>query len=174
MTTPHVGLRTSHAHGFTLIEIIITIVLIGIIASIAAGIILQGVRSYSDVDNRSNVRYQAQLAVERMAREIRMIRSATAVDITALTATNLQFNDINGNNIQFQRVGAIAPYTMQRNTNVLANNVQSITFSYFANDGVTAVTLATVTTLWFVVIDLTVQQGTETISVRTRVHPMNF
>lgn len=168
--------KISRQAGFTLVEIIITIVIIGIIASIAANIILQGARIYSTEDSRSNVHYQARLAVERMAREIRMIRSASATDITTgtMSATNLQFYDVNNNNIQFQRTGASAPYTITRNGIILANNVQSMTLSYWQLNGTTAVTAATITSLWFVDISVTVQQGTETLQVQTRVHPMNF
>ncbi len=162
------------SNGFTLVEIVITIVLIGIISGIAAMILLRGARVYSDEQSRSDVHYQARLAVERMAREIRLIRSATATDITTMTATNLQFNDISGNNIQFQRTGASAPYSITRNGSALANNIQSVAISYYQNDGTTAVTLATVTTLWFVDISVTAQEGAETVQMRTRVHPRNF
>lgn len=165
---------TPHSKGFTLVEIVITIVLIGIISGIAVMIILQGVKAYSDEQSRSDVHYQARLAVERTAREIRLVRSATAGDITTMTATNLQFNDINGNNIQFQRIGGAAPYSITRNGLVLANDIQSVAISYYQNDGITAVTPATVTTLWFVDISVTAQKGAETIQTRTRVHPMNF
>src|SRR6266508_4282581 len=68
-------IRNPQSNGFTLIEIIITIVVTSIIAGLSAVIILQGVRSYSDEDTRSDLHYQTRLAVERMAREIRMVNS---------------------------------------------------------------------------------------------------
>jgi len=174
MTTPEFELLAPNSKGFTLIEIVITIVLVSILSGLAAVIILQGVKAYSAEQIRSDVHYQAKLAVERMAREIRTIRSATAADITTMTATNLQFNNISGNNIQFQRSGASAPYTLLRNADVLATHVQSMTLSYFANDGTTVVTSGTVANLWFVVIDVTDQQGSDSLQIRTRVHPRNF
>ena len=101
-----------------------------------------------------------------------MIRSATVADVTTMSATNLQFNDISANNTQFQRIGASAPYSITRNGNVLANNVQSMTFSYYQQDGTSVA--STTATLWFVVIDVIVQEGSQTLEVRTRVHPRNF
>jgi prepilin-type N-terminal cleavage/methylation domain-containing protein len=153
--------------GFTLIEMIIVITVISIIAGIASIIILEGLKSYQTEVSFSDIHNQGRLAIERMAREIRMIRSATATDISTMTATNLQFNDVNGNtNVLFQRSGASAPYSIVR------NNVQSVSFSYYQQDGVTVAAAAT--QVWFIQIDLTTVNRGETLSMRVRVHPRNF
>ncbi len=164
--------RTAPSRGFTLIELIITIVVVTIIAGLAAVIISQGMSAYTAEQSLSDARYQAQLAVERMARDIRMIRSASSADIASMTATNLSFTDINGNAIQFQRTGASAPYTITRNGNTLARNIQTLAFTYYQQDGVAAA--ATADAVWYVVIDVTAVQGAQTFEVRTRVHPRNF
>ena len=159
--------------GFTLIELIMVIVITSIIASIAAMLILQGVKSYQKEVSYSDIHNQGRLAIERMAREIRMIRSATAADISTMTATDLQFNDVNGNtNILFQRSGASAPYSVVRNGQVLANNIQSISFSYYQQDGTTVAGAAA--QVWFIQIDLTTVNAGETLTMRLRVHPRNF
>ena len=49
--------------------------IVGIISSIAALIILEGMKASSKEQNLSDAHYQARLAMERMAREIRMINS---------------------------------------------------------------------------------------------------
>lgn len=159
----------SNQRGFTLIEMIMVIVLISIIAGIAAMIILEGAKSYQKEVSFSDIHNQGRLAIERMAREIRLIRSATATDMTTSypTATSLQFNDVNGANIQFNLVGS----TLSRSGNTLANNVQSLTFSYYQSDGVPAAGAAQV---WFIQIDLTTVNAGETLPLRVRVHPRNF
>lgn len=154
--------------GFTLIEIVITIVLIAIISSIAAMIILQGVKTYSAEDSRSNMHYQARLAMERMTKEIRQIRSASTADIPTMTATDLRFTNVGG---------AIVEFTWTTpNLNLLANQLASgitaFTFKYYLVDGTTPT--ADKTQMWFVEIILTAQQGTETLQMNSRVHPMNF
>lgn len=159
--------------GFTLVEIIIVIVIIGIISGIAALIILQGVKAYSDENNRSDMHYQTRLAVERMAREIRLIRSQAVGDISIMNPADISFTDIQNNRVRFQ----LSAGTVRRSPDngitwqTLSSGVQTLTFSYLKQDGVT---VATAATLWFVAIDMTDQQGSETLQMRTRVHPMNF
>lgn len=159
-----------NSKGFTLVEIIIAIVIISIIAGIAAMIILQGVRGYSDEEQRSNLHYQARFAVERMAREIRLVRSQP--DITTMAANTLQYIDIQGNQMGFQVVGNTIQRAQNATSQPLAtgSNV-ALNFTYLRQDGTPAAVAAQ---LWFVVIDLTIQQGSESLQMRTRVHPMNF
>ncbi|MBI3353694.1 MAG: hypothetical protein HY034_02230, partial [Nitrospirae bacterium] len=149
-------------------ELIMVIVITSIIASIAAMLILQGAKSYQKEVSYSDIQNQGRLAIERMAREIRLIRSATAADISTMTATNIVFNDVNGINIQFSFAGN----TISRSGNTLANNVQSMTFSYYQQDGTTvAVSAAQV---WFIQISLTTVNAGETLPLRLLVHPRNF
>lgn len=159
-----------HSNGFTLIEIVITIVLVSILAGIAAMIILQGVRAYSDERSRGDVHYQARIAMGRMAREIRVIRSAA--DITSYTPTNLRFTDVNGATVGFEWINPTLNRWNGVSNDVLANGINPFSFSYFMSDGVTPAVLPA--DLWFVEITMTSQQGTESLPMRTRVHPRNF
>lgn len=169
------------ANGFTLIEIIITIVIVGVIAGIAAGIILQGVKVYSAENSRSDVHYQARLAVERMSREIRLIRSRTAGDIQMMGATDLIFCDMTGKAIEFQLAGTALNRRESATCSPLAwggwnalsvSGVSPFTITYYDQNGNTAG--VTAANLWYVGIDLTDTQGPESLEVRTRVHPRNF
>jgi prepilin-type N-terminal cleavage/methylation domain-containing protein len=154
--------------GFTLVEIVITIVLIGIISGIAAMIILQGVQTYSVEDSRSNMFYQAQLAMERMAKEIRQIRSASTTDIQTMTAADLKFTNVTGATVEFTWGTPV----LSLGTQQLASGITAFAFKYYLVDGTTQT--ADRTQVWFVEIILTAQQGTETLQMNSRVHPMNF
>ena len=170
LTTPHPAIRTPHSKGFTLIEIIVTIVIVSILAGIAGIIITQGVRAYSDEQARSDVHQQARLGMERMAREIRVIRSRA--DITTMANTDLRFTDISGTTVGFNWGSPNLNRWNGIGNDVLASNITAFTFAYYQQDGVTAAGAAA--TLWLVEITMTATQGTETLQLRSRVHPRNF
>jgi len=159
--------------GFTLVEIVITIVLVGILSGLAAMIILQGVKTYSEEQAHGSVQYQARLAMERMVREIRMIRSQGA-DIVTMTAANLQYTDVNGAVTGFNWSG-LPTSTLNRwngaSNDVLASGITAFSFDYWQQDGLT---VANTTNVWFIDISLTAQQGADTLQLRSRVHPRNF
>ena len=153
--------------GFTLIEIVITIVLLSIISGIAAMIILQGVRAYTLESTHSDVHYQAKLAMERMAREL---RTATTVTATA-PSSSLVFTDVTGTSVTYSLNGN----NVTRNADLLSTGVTALLFSHYDNANVLTAATASV---WTVEVSMTDQQGAgataDTLQMRTRVHPRNF
>lgn len=160
--------------GFTLIEIVITIVLLGIISTVAAMIIMQGVRMYSEEQGRSDAHYQARLAVERIAREARLVRSCADITAPANPSAALSFTDINGSAIAFSVAGG----NLSRGADLLASGVTSAQpfrfLNRLGNPTVTCVDPNPDLNIWSIEIDLTSTKGTESIEMRTRVHPRNF
>jgi prepilin-type N-terminal cleavage/methylation domain-containing protein len=165
--------------GFTLVELIITVVLIGIIASVAAMLILQGVRGYSDEEIRSDLTNQARLGIERMAREIREARDCP--DISTMSATEVAFCDVSGKAVGFRITGT----ELQRRDSTtcsppvwgpwvaLASSVDSgiSSFSYYRRDDTVAGSAALV---WTIQVSLTVARSGESHTHRIRVHPRGF
>lgn len=170
MSNPQSAIRNPKSNGFTLVEIVITIVLVSVIAAIAAMIILQGIQGYVSEASRSDVYYQARLAMERMAREIRLIRSPA--DITSLSNTNLQYTDVNNSIAGFNWTAPTLYRWNGAGSDVLASGITAFSFSYLQQDGVTAA--ATAAAVRYVDISLTAQQGAESLVMRSRVRPRNF
>lgn len=180
---PKSEIRYSQSKGFTLIEIVITIVLIGILSGIAAMIILQGVRAYSDEQSRSDSHYQARLAIERMAREIRTIKQPGLLGaatpppvigaISGNPAASFIFTDASGATITYSLSGTTLNRTVGGIPAALAQNVMTLEFWHYDNTGTPTTAAASV---WTVRIDITVTptSGTETYSLRSTVHPRNF
>ena len=57
--------------GFTLVELIIVITLLGIISLVSVGFITSSVQGFADLKRRDQLSAAARVAVERMAREVR-------------------------------------------------------------------------------------------------------
>jgi prepilin-type N-terminal cleavage/methylation domain-containing protein len=167
----------SREAGFTLVEIIITIVLVGILAGIAAMIITQAVRAYTGEQDRGDVQYQAQFALERMARELRSIRTPAETGsnvlgtITGNPANRFIFTDLSGTTISYGLTGTTLNRTVGGVPAPLAQGVTGLEFRHYTNANVLTTVPAN---LWFVEITMTVVRDTETVQMQTRVHPRNF
>jgi prepilin-type N-terminal cleavage/methylation domain-containing protein len=176
-STPNAEHRMPNSTGFTLVEAIITIVIVGIISSIAAMIILQGIQSYTKEQNLSDAHYQARLAMERMTREIRTTRQLGAIGTVALgtitgnPTSSLIFTDLTGATITYSLGGTTLNRTVGGVPSPLATGVTTLQFRHYDSAGVlTTAALA----VWTIEIDLTDTQGVDVLQMRTRVHPRNF
>lgn len=76
--------RSCRENGFTLIELILVIMLIGIISASTAMLMLQGTKSYADLVDRKESLHNARIAMERISREVRQATSATTVSASRL------------------------------------------------------------------------------------------
>jgi|SRR3989344_3441031 len=134
--------------GFTLIEMIMVITLLGIVAAIIAIPLLQGVKGWFDATTREGITQSGRIGIERMTREIRntaRVDSVTALCavppcpcISSATATSFSFSDISSgdttlcNFITFSWAGAGNPIMLGADT--LADNVNSLTIKYYKSD----------------------------------------
>ncbi|MGA3084671.1 MAG: prepilin-type N-terminal cleavage/methylation domain-containing protein [Thermodesulfobacteriota bacterium] len=160
--------------GFTLIEIIMTIIIVGIISIVVGPILLQGFTSFFVSSGLTDMDAQGKLAMERMARDIRMIQSPLSSNITTMTATQFTFvTGVTGSNVtvSYQLSGT----QLNRNTPILATNVSALTFTYLQNDRVTLATGAG--NIWVVQIQLTLSYSgggfNESKTFQTSVFPRN-
>jgi len=84
--------------GFTLIELIITIVLLGLLAAAGTSMLVDNYSTASKVDADNIATAQARYALERLAREMREIKVDNAGNscITTWTANSLAFYKTSG------------------------------------------------------------------------------
>jgi prepilin-type N-terminal cleavage/methylation domain-containing protein len=161
--------------GVTLIEMVLSIVLIGVIGIVASNLFLYSTRSVLTGNNVREATQVNRLAMDRMIREIRNVANNTSV--TTATATTFAFTDTGGNAVDFTLVGT----TLNRAGTALASNVSGLTFTYLDNTGGTIAlspgepkVSPLATDIWWVQIDMTVGTGTDTVQFRSRVHPRIF
>jgi len=78
--------RITQSAGFTLIELTLTIVLIGIIGVFTSLFVYSGIRGYETTRLASEGALQAQIAMDRISLELRNINSLTSTpDITSVS-----------------------------------------------------------------------------------------
>ena len=142
---------SNDSKGFTLIEMVMVITLLGIIGGIIALPLYQGTKGWFEATTREGITESGRIAIERMMREIRnTARKANNTPcISTATATSFSFSDVsadivNCNSITFSRTGAVAPYAIQRNGVDLANDVNSLAFTYYDNANVPTAVAANV------------------------------
>lgn len=169
-------------NGFTLMEMVLSIVLLGI-AGVAAGtLIYQGTRSYEALSEESQLSDQAMLSLERVSRELRLMRCApsggsckpTASIVPVMDPAELRFvnSGFEGRGLRadggalllrFGVGGADPEYQ-------LASGI-SLTFDYLKADGTPAASPAE---LWTIGVNMSFSSGQSTMDVRAYVHPRDF
>ncbi len=157
--------------GFTLIEFILVVVVLGSIAFITAPLIDSAIDSWEFVKYRSELWQNAELAFSRMGSEIREIGGTSDV-ITAGPQT-LQFNTVGGDNITYSLTGT----TLSRNGNPLLSGIEAFSFSYFdenLNALPSPIVAPLVTNVRVVRMLIVLGPTGRTFTLQTDVHPRNL
>lgn len=116
-------------HGFSLIELIMVIVIIGAISLILAPIIFIGIESWDYIHTRTDLINDARMAMHRMVREI---RGAKQIDTNYLT--DIVFTNVNDETVRFFQDEDV----ILRNEDELVENVsvnQGLQFKYYNTNG---------------------------------------
>lgn len=117
-------------NGITIVELIIVMVVVAILMVGASQILQQGFRSFFLAKNIVNLNWHANLALERLGRDLRFTRLISDIHTATdgiITITNLQGKEITYRVMNKQ---------LLRNNQFLANNVQSIDFDYYNTNAV--------------------------------------
>lgn len=138
-------MAAKNQRGFTLIELVIALTLVSIISVAMAKLLMQGYMTYITAKSVSESDWQAFLALNTLASDLREVRSPN--DITSASTSALTFTTISGTSVQYQ----LSSTTLLRNTITLATGVESVSFSYLDASG--AVT-STPSLIRYVVINL--------------------
>ena len=175
--------RLTRAPGFTMVEMIIVIVIMGAIFAVGSLVFGRAFESYALTRQTANVDWQGRVAMERMTRELREIRSATATDL-AISATStdpIYFYDADGNPVCFVlssgslRRGVDAPGagSCASSLQPLADNVTAngLNFYYYQNDGTAT---SAPSEVFFITVTLAITEGGISETYRVTVQPRRF
>lgn len=157
--------------GFTLVELIATIVVMGIMAAVGSSVISDTFTTVNIINRNQVVSSEARYAMERIAREIREMQySGSAYVISSMTATNMVFTKGDGAIVTLNNSGAnltIAYSTLSGVTATLSNKVDTSGFALTYRDVNNNVT-ASASNLRYVQIQLTLKDATTGFSSTQR------
>lgn len=173
-------------NGVTLIELVITMVLISIVAYIVANAMSTGTKAFFTTDYRKEALDQGRIALDRMAKEIRNLKSSSSTDIGTASATEFCFKTIEDKIMSYRYdsgsktiirtdlsgtdVSAVCPAS---GGNTIANNITSFEFKNADATG-TPLDITGIATNRRIVIALTSTKSDQGVSLQTEVWPRNL
>lgn len=134
--------------GYTLVEVMMAVVILGIIASVGAGIMLQVNRYFILTRTRLDLQRQARAALYVMTREIRQAQSATIVIDRASTSqpfySRITFTKIQGTQVSFVQVGNKLEQITGGGAGevTLSTNLQYLAFTFPRTDDMSILSVA--------------------------------
>ncbi|MBU0743805.1 MAG: prepilin-type N-terminal cleavage/methylation domain-containing protein [Gammaproteobacteria bacterium] len=160
--------KYSKQSGFTLLEFIIVIILIGILIAGSSNLLSVGFNSFFSEKNIINANWQGSVALERITRDLRAVCSPS--DITVATANRIIINDLNNDTIDYQ----VVSNQLLRNAQPLADGVQSITLDYYKKDSTLLPFPIVLQDVRYVVITLNMSYNNLTFPITTAIYLWNL
>jgi len=156
--------------GFTLIELVMTIAIMGIMAAVSWPMMDTSLRAYTELSETTDLLGKLRYAMERMAREVRETdHNGSNFVIGSMTAGTLSFTKRDGTTVTLSSSGSNATlqYSTPAVTSTLTDQLNSLAFAYYQSNGSTVATNNS--NISFVEISLTLAEGSNTYPQRTRI-----
>jgi prepilin-type N-terminal cleavage/methylation domain-containing protein len=156
--------------GFSLIELIVVIVVLGIVASMGAIVVRDGMLGYLRGREITSADWQGRLALERITRELRAIAAPNYSNIAAASCgtSNFSFSDITATPIAYAQSAG----TLLRNGQPLADNVTGLRFYCLQSDGQTYSTVSSAA--YYISVSMVVATANTSATYRSTVKPRSF
>ncbi len=165
----------NNSKGFTLIELVIVITIIGIISGIVGSILIGTIDAWTFRFNRGDLLSNGRLAMNRMVREIREVKNRSKV--TTADPSEFSFENVDSVDVTYSLSGTDLNRTENETTNTLAEDVSNLTFTYFDSDGEPIETpdvAPGATDIRRVRINLTLTKSGENVYLQSESVPRNF
>jgi len=160
---------TLRQFGFSMVELIVVIVVLGIVASAGAFVVRDGIFGYLRGREITGADWQGRFALERITRELRGIASPNFSNIAATSCgtSTFAFSDASATAISYTQSAG----TLLRNGQPLADSVTALRFYCLTSN---VQTTATPSAVYYVTVSMVVSTGNTTASYRTTVRPRNL
>lgn len=128
--------------GFTLVEMVLTIALVGILFAATSIILRQGLDSYENVQTRGTTLQDARYGMERVFKELLRVGDEAGNTVSGISNNQVTFVNAVGDTTNFQWDGQnlVLGNDTQMTSNILLNNVTALAFTgYDQNNNATEV-----------------------------------
>lgn len=118
--------------GFTIIETIIVLVLVGILSLVFAVYIREGFGAWQFLSGQKRITLSSRAALNRVVKELKRAKQNT--NIVTHTSQEVSFLDVENNTVTFSQSGS----NLLRDSDVLLKNLQDpggLNFTYLDKDG---------------------------------------
>lgn len=156
----------SNKRGFTLLEIILSSLIMAALFAVTSVIITKGMDTYIFASDREGTLDDIRYAVDRVTREVQRLGSGK---LTSISSTQINFTDTTATATNF-RLNGISLY---RGNDLLLSGVSSATFTGYDSAGVATVQASNVRRILFTLSVLPPGQSTA-IKSRTNIFMRNF
>jgi len=118
--------------GFTLVEVVVSIVIAGAVFGIASETLIRQADTYSFIANRKTTIAGVRYAMDRISHEVLRLETS---DIQAISSTSISFIDDYGQNTSFSLDTDGENLAIYRGGAVMVPDVESFTIEYQDGDG---------------------------------------
>ena len=155
--------------GFTLVELVVVMVVLGIVASMGAMVLRDGILGYLRGREMTSADWQGRLALERITRELRDVASPNYSNIAATSCgtSTFAFSDITATPISYTQ----GTSTLARNGQPLADSVTGLRFYCLTS---TVQPTTTLSDVYYVTVSMIVTTANTSATYRSMVKPRNL
>jgi len=160
------------SRGFTLIELVVTLVVVGILAAVGGSALTGGAVAFNTSTQAIDTLSELRVAMQRMSREIREIkRNAGGYAISTMQPGTLTFTKADGTQVTIapNATGSrvMMSYSTVPGSYPLCDQLARLGFHYYQADDSTAATSAS--NVAFISVELVLGSGSATYAQRTQV-----
>jgi prepilin-type N-terminal cleavage/methylation domain-containing protein len=119
--------RAEREEGFTLVELLVTMMVMGIVATAVMVVAMRTFTTTATITNRRDVLADGRVALDRLSKQLRQGESIDQGSSSASSITFSGYIDGTPATIVWQVTGSSAPYTLEASTTGGANPVAVVT-----------------------------------------------
>ncbi len=150
-------------NGFTLLELVISVVLIGIIGTLIISVVANQTVSFNRVLDHTVGLADSRKAIQMVRKDV---QNLTVANITKMTGDQLRFVDNNGNNVVYKKAGS----KFTRNNDIILDGLNQSPFRYLNIDQQVT---AEEDSVKFIGITLSIVRSTESVVMEEIIYARN-